>query len=294
MCELCLYKYKSLAFNPFFFPTEDVCPIPMDTTFIIDSSFCDGNGHWNRLLKFVQTLVTFYDVSPSGGRIALIPFGTNANVVLKFNTLTGSLLNGAEVNRRVSRLQCQRGFRRIDKALDLAYKEVLTSAGGMRDVSRVKYLRVYSPPFALKKSREGNVHVFVTVDNCVQGHNILFREVCDRSFAVEKYECGGMVFNLKSCVLYLWSVVLLCQVSCRNCSKSQISDSKATFWTDEIILREVCFVILRAAWNDHELSLFLCSHRLITYARNIIMNSNTQRSTSRFFLIGEDGRTQAR
>ena len=110
----------------------------MDTTFIIDSSLCDDNGNWNRLLKFVQTLVTFYDVSPSGGRIALIPFGTNANVVLKFNTLTGSLLNGAEVNRRISLLQCQSGFRRIDKALDLAYKEVLATAGGMRDVSRVK------------------------------------------------------------------------------------------------------------------------------------------------------------
>ena len=110
----------------------------MDTTFIIDSSFCDGDGNWNRLLKFIQTLVIFFNVSPSGGRIALIPYGTNANVVLKFNTLTGSLLNGEEVNRRVSLLQCQRGFRRIDKALDLADKEVLTSAGGMRDISRVK------------------------------------------------------------------------------------------------------------------------------------------------------------
>ena len=110
----------------------------MDTTFIIDSSVCDDSGNWDRLLKFVQTLVTFFNVSPSGGRIALIPYSTNANVVLKFNTLTGSLLNGEEVNRRVSRLQCQSGFRRIDKALDLADKEVLTSAGGMRDISRVR------------------------------------------------------------------------------------------------------------------------------------------------------------
>ena len=110
----------------------------MDTTFIIDSSVCDDSGNWDRLLKFVQTLVTFFNVSPSRGRIALIPYSTNANVVLKFNTLTGSLLNGEEVNRRVSRLQCQSGFRRIDKALDLADKEVLTSAGGMRDISRVR------------------------------------------------------------------------------------------------------------------------------------------------------------
>ena len=114
----------------------------MDTTFIVDSTVCDDLGNWNRVLKFVQTLVTFFNVSPSGGRIALIPYSTNANVVLKFNTLTGRLLNGGEVNRRVGLLQCQGGSRRIDKALDLADKEVLTSAGGVRDISRVKQFSV--------------------------------------------------------------------------------------------------------------------------------------------------------
>ena len=110
----------------------------MDTTFIIDSSLCDSDSNWNRLRYFIQTLVRFFNVSPSGSRIALIPFGTTANVVLMFNTLTGSLLNGDEVNRRVGLLQCQSGNRRIDKALDLADKEVLTLEGGMRDISRVK------------------------------------------------------------------------------------------------------------------------------------------------------------
>ena len=109
----------------------------MDTTFIIDSSLCDSDSNWNRLLYSVQTFVTFFNVSPSGGRIALISFSTDANVVLKFNTLTGSLLNGEEVNKRVGLLKCQGGSRRIDKALDLADKEVLTPAGGMRDISRV-------------------------------------------------------------------------------------------------------------------------------------------------------------
>ena len=109
----------------------------MDTTFIIDSSDCDDRSNWNRLLYFVQTLVTYFNVSPSGGRIALIQFSTGANVVLKFSKLTGSLLNYAEVNRRVGLLQCQGGFRRIDKALDLVEKEVLTPAGGVRDISRV-------------------------------------------------------------------------------------------------------------------------------------------------------------
>ena len=109
----------------------------MDTTFIVDSSVCDDSSNWNRLLYFIQTLVTYFNVSPSGGRIALIQFNTGANVVLKFNTLTGSLLNDAEVNRRVGLLKCQSGFRRIDKALDLVEKEVLTPAGGVKDISRV-------------------------------------------------------------------------------------------------------------------------------------------------------------
>ena len=110
----------------------------MDTTFIIDSSLCDSDSKWNRLLYFVQTLVSFFNVSPSGGRIALITYDTDAIVTLKFNTLAENLLNSAEVNRRVGLLQCQGGSRRIDKALELAEKEVLTPAGGMRDISKVK------------------------------------------------------------------------------------------------------------------------------------------------------------
>ena len=123
----------------FAFPTGDICPIPMDTTFIVDTSNCDDESNWNRLLYFLQTLVTFFNVSPSGGRIAIISYGTDAKVVIKFNTLSGDLLTSAEAIRRVGLLQCLGGgLRRIDKALDLASKEVLVSAGGVRDISRVK------------------------------------------------------------------------------------------------------------------------------------------------------------
>lgn len=119
----------------------------MDTSFIIDSSECATRRNWILMLNFIQTLVNFFDVSPAGGRIALLQYSTNANVVLKFNTLTGSLLNGAEVVRKVGRLQCQEGLRRIDKALELADKEILTSAGGMRNISRVNTLTtaMFSP-----------------------------------------------------------------------------------------------------------------------------------------------------
>ncbi|CAH3037506.1 unnamed protein product [Porites evermanni] len=129
------YMYRILYKSSFYSPGA-ICPIPMDTTFIIDSSLCDSDSDWNRLLYFIQALVTHFNVSPSGGRIALIPFSTGAKAALKFNTLKGSLLNGEEVNKRVGKLECQGGSRRIDKALDLADNEVLIPTAGMRDVSR--------------------------------------------------------------------------------------------------------------------------------------------------------------
>lgn len=68
----------------------------------------------------------------------MIPYGSDAKVSLKFDTLTGNRLNGEEVNRRVGTLACQGGSRRIDKALELADKDVLIPSAGMRDVSRVR------------------------------------------------------------------------------------------------------------------------------------------------------------
>ena len=109
----------------------------MDTTFVIDSSVCDVADNWNSVVNFVKTLVRYFDVSVPIGRIALVPFSTEAQVVLKFNTLAGNRLDGEEVNRRVSLLKCQGGSRRIDKALDLACKDVVTTEGGLRNVSKV-------------------------------------------------------------------------------------------------------------------------------------------------------------
>ena len=88
-------------------------------------------------MSFVQALVSHFGASPSGSHFALIPYSTDPKLVLKFNTLTGSQLSVSEVNSRVAALRCQGGSNRIDKALDLADKEVLTYPAGMRDVSRV-------------------------------------------------------------------------------------------------------------------------------------------------------------
>ena len=110
----------------------------MDTTFIIGSSgpACSASN-WNRVLSFVRTLVSYFGVSPSGSHIALIRYSSDPDLVLKLNTLTGSRLSVSEVNGQVARLVCRPGFNRIDKAMDLIDKEVLTTPAGMRDVPRV-------------------------------------------------------------------------------------------------------------------------------------------------------------
>ena len=156
-----------------FFSTEEVCPIPMDTTFIIDASVCDDSSNWNRLLYFVQTLVTYFNVSPSVGRIALITFSTDANLILKFNTLTGSLLNSAEVNRRVGLLECKDGFRRIDKAINLADKEVLTSAGGMKDISRVTIFALIKVMSTQQHNFEADQHIAEKCNNDCKKLNLV-------------------------------------------------------------------------------------------------------------------------
>lgn len=112
----------------------------MDITFVIDASMCDDLDNWNRILKFVETLVNFFNVAPAMGRVSLVIFSTDANMVLKFNSLNGNLLNSEEVSKRVTALRCEKGSRRIDKALDLVDKQVLTQENGMRDVSRVNII----------------------------------------------------------------------------------------------------------------------------------------------------------
>ena len=116
----------------------DVCSVPMDMTLIVDSSGNIGRQSWVHLLDFIQALVNLFDVSQSGTHVGLISYSSDAKVALKLNTLSGSLLSRAELTRQVGRLRWEGGLRRIDLALELANKEILNHAAGMRNVPRVR------------------------------------------------------------------------------------------------------------------------------------------------------------
>ena len=79
-----------------------------------------------------------FEVSDTGTHVALIEYSTDASIQLKFNTFTGGALNAVNIKRKIQSVPHTRGFTYIDKALDLANREVFSEANGMRkDVAKV-------------------------------------------------------------------------------------------------------------------------------------------------------------
>lgn len=82
-----------------------------------------------------------FDVSETGTHVALVEYSTEASVQLRFNDFSGGQLNAVNVKRRIQKLPHTRGYTYIDKALNLADKEIFSAKGGMRqDVSKVNFL----------------------------------------------------------------------------------------------------------------------------------------------------------
>ena len=109
----------------------------MDITFIIDSSGSIGRKNWERMKRFVKTVVSKLDVSSSATHIAAIAYSTNPEVVMLFNEVQAT----DEVNRRIDGMRWQRGYTYIDKALLLADREVFQASKGMRSsVAKVSIL----------------------------------------------------------------------------------------------------------------------------------------------------------
>ena len=100
----------------------------MDIALIIDSSGSIGRTNWERVKRFVKSLVSKLDVSSSGTHVAAIAYSTNPVVEMRFwNTQSTD-----EVNRMIDRMTWQRGYTYTDKALQLADSDIFQIANGMR------------------------------------------------------------------------------------------------------------------------------------------------------------------
>lgn len=92
-----------------------------------------------RISTFTTSIIDGLDISPSGVHVALITYGTNATIVFPFNALQGPQVNKDEVKALVNTAKQMPGRPRIDKALEVADRELFTTEAGSRPgVPKVK------------------------------------------------------------------------------------------------------------------------------------------------------------
>lgn len=78
--------------------------------------------------RFVKSVVTKLDVSPSATQVAIIAYSTNPIVEMRFwNTQ-----NTNDVNQLIDNIPWQRGYTYTDKALQLADSDLFQTRNGMR------------------------------------------------------------------------------------------------------------------------------------------------------------------
>ena len=91
-----------------------------------------------KVKRFAINVVNKYDVSEKGSHVAVIMYSTEAKVLVRFNTFNGSYLNNVNITRAIEDGGHQRGLTFIDKALELADKELFTEEAGMRTDTKIR------------------------------------------------------------------------------------------------------------------------------------------------------------
>ena len=115
------------------------CNVPIDFAIIVDTSGSISRRNFDRLLRFIRSLVDGFQVSEDHTHIAIVEYSTQASVQLKFNDLQGRKLTKYNVKKIVYKIPHQRGMTYIDRAMRLANEEVFTYKDGMRvDVRKVR------------------------------------------------------------------------------------------------------------------------------------------------------------
>ena len=100
----------------------------MDIAFVIDSSGSVGSRDWERMKRFVKSIVSRLDVSSSATRIAAVAYSTNPEVVMLFRNFQGT----DEVNHVLDLMRWQRGLTYTDRALLFADSRLFNTSNGMR------------------------------------------------------------------------------------------------------------------------------------------------------------------
>lgn len=121
----------------FHFSHTEQCSPNVDVAFLVDSSGSISSKNYQKVKTFVATLAANFNISPRGSRAAVVLYSTQASTVIKFTDFTSS----ATFASAVQRLEHQRGFTRIDLALQRAYYDLFNRRATSRyDVPKLAFV----------------------------------------------------------------------------------------------------------------------------------------------------------
>ena len=119
------------------FSQTEKCNPNVDVAFLIDSSGSISGKNYRKVKTFVANLAANFNISPRGSRAAVVVYSTGASTDIKFTDFTSSESFG----RAVQQLTHQRGFTRIDLALQRAYYDLFSPRADSRyDVPKIAFL----------------------------------------------------------------------------------------------------------------------------------------------------------
>ena len=105
----------------------------------MDGSGSISNKNWEKTKQFLANKTRTFEISQKGTHISVIVYSTNPRLLVKFNSFPGAKQNSKNLVKAMLDLTRTRGFTYIDRALDLANKEMFSEASGMRkNVKKVR------------------------------------------------------------------------------------------------------------------------------------------------------------
>lgn len=117
-----------ILYIPRLFVALKKCAAPVDIAFLLDSSASIGEHGYQKMKEFVKAVANTFEIGPGRTCAGVIVYSTTATTAVRFPDAS----NNEVFNVAVDALPYLRGETRTDKALELAYHELLTHKGGAR------------------------------------------------------------------------------------------------------------------------------------------------------------------
>lgn len=114
--SVCLYVFRALILFVFLISCL-VCNLPIDLGFLVDGSGSieyQGKGNFARILNFIKSVVSFFQISRGKSRVGFVLFSSHPIPIFGFKRYSSK----AQLLRAIENTRYPRGGTKIGKALD--------------------------------------------------------------------------------------------------------------------------------------------------------------------------------